>query len=112
MILLYFTFIYLRFRRKDMKRPYRVPLNNFLAIIMCLFPVGISVYNLISSEWTSKLAAVIALAIALITYPIMCWKEFKGFWLGLRDKIRHWRTGQDMSQASSEEQVKLAENRA
>lgn len=113
MILLYITFIYLRFARKDLKRPYRVPLNNYLVIIMCLFPVGISIYNLISSEPTSKIAAVIAVSISLFSYPIMCWKEFKGFWLGLRDKFRNWRSGRDAGKttSSNDETITLADNR-
>lgn len=105
MILLYVTFIYLRFRRKDMKRPYRVPLNNFLAILFCLFPIAICIWNLATAELTSKLSAVVAVVGALLTYPILCWREFKAFLISIRDKLRSCRTGKyvDSSEATDEQ---------
>ena len=40
-IILLLSFIYLRFRRQDLQRPFRIPLNNLLSMFLCIFPICI-----------------------------------------------------------------------
>ena len=48
-IMIYLSAMRLRYKRPDMKRPFRVPLPNWAFVLMCLVPISIAVLALFSN---------------------------------------------------------------
>lgn len=78
-VMLFVTFLLLRFKEPLLERPYTMPVNKYVAIIVSSVPVGISVWSILITDWKSQLAGVVAAFIALFTYPLMCHKEIIRF---------------------------------
>lgn len=78
-VVLFTTFLVLRFREPQLERPYRVPVNKYIAIVVSSIPVSISIWSVLITDWKSQVAGLAAAFVALITYPLMCYKDIIQF---------------------------------
>eukprot|EP01102_Stenamoeba_stenopodia_P018976 TRINITY_DN7045_c0_g1_i1.p1 TRINITY_DN7045_c0_g1~~TRINITY_DN7045_c0_g1_i1.p1 ORF type:complete len:561 (-),score=103.45 TRINITY_DN7045_c0_g1_i1:896-2578(-) len=75
--LVYIAFIYLRFKKPNLPRAYRVPLNNFWSVLLCLpgiAPMGFLFYF---ADSITLIACASAIAASLVAYCISSWSELK-----------------------------------
>jgi len=74
-LLVYVAFLYLRFKKPDLPRAYRVPLNNFWSILFCLpgvAPIGFLFYY---ADSITIIACCTAIAASLVAYVIADWRD-------------------------------------
>jgi len=77
-LILFITFIVLRWKQPNMDRPYSIPIRRLpLVLAMCILPIIICIYSIAIAGWDSQLMTVLFIIAGLVCYPLFCMKEFK-----------------------------------
>lgn len=79
MLLEFATFVWLRIKRPDMPRPYRVPLRLPGTVILCLVPSGFLVFVMAIAGWKVYAISAIFTAAGVGVYYLMKFCKARGF---------------------------------
>ncbi|EMS66142.1 hypothetical protein TRIUR3_02859 [Triticum urartu] len=79
MLLEFATFIWLRIKRPEMSRPYRVPLRLPGIVVLCLVPSGFLVFVMAIAGWKAYAISAIFTAAGLGIYYLMKFCNARGF---------------------------------
>ncbi|KAF7069288.1 hypothetical protein CFC21_074942 [Triticum aestivum] len=79
MLLEFATFIWLRIKRPEMSRPYRVPLRLPGIVVLCLVPSGFLVFVMAIAGWKAYAISAIFTAAGLGVYYLMKFCKARGF---------------------------------
>jgi len=79
-LLVFGAFLYLRFKHPDLPRTYRVPLNNFFSVLVCIPGVCVVLFLMYHTDLITAIASLVSLVATVATYLLQNPEELRRVW--------------------------------